>query len=239
MIKAVIFDVDGTLIDSVDFHAEAWQKALAEYGHDEEFQKVRQQIGKGGDMLLPVFLTEKQIDEYGEELEKRRSQIFKNEYLEKVKPFPKVRELFLRILEDGKKIALASSAPKDELEKNKKTADIADLIKAETSADDAERSKPNPDIFQAALGSLGDVSAEEAIVIGDTPYDAIAAGKIRLKTIGLLSGGFPESQLLETGCIRIYKDPADLLENYETSTLSDNEAKQETNSSRETLEARA
>jgi HAD superfamily hydrolase (TIGR01549 family) len=228
MIKAVLFDVDGTLIDSVDFHAKAWQRALSEFGHNEDFQKVRQQIGKGGDTLKPVFLTVKQIEEYGEELEKRRGEIFKAEYLEKIKPFPKVRDLFQRILQDGKKIALASSAPKDELEKNKNTAEIADLIKSETSADDAERSKPNPDIFQAALDNLENVSPEESIVVGDTPYDAIAAGKIKLKTIGLLSGGFPESQLLGAGCIKIYKDPADLLENYENSPLADNSESQNT-----------
>ena len=220
MIKAVILDVDGTLIDSVDAHAAAWQKALAEFGHFEDFQKIRHQIGKGGDTFLPVFLTRKQIEEYGKDLEKRRGEIYKNEYLPRVRAFPKVRELFHRILADGKKVALASSAPEGELEKNKEIADIADLVKTETSADDAEKSKPHPDIFQAALKSLDDIPPENVVVIGDTPYDAEAADKIKLKTIGFLSGGFSEEDLRKAGCIKIYKDAADLLENYETSPLS-------------------
>src|SRR6478672_966113 len=146
MIEAVIFDVDGTLIDTVDFHAEAWQKAFAEFGHQIDFQAIRSQIGKGGDTLMPEFLSEKQINEYGKKIEKRRGEIFKQEFMPQVKPFPKVRELFEKILSDGKKIALASSAKEEEVEEYKEIANISDLIKAETSTDDAEKSKPHPDI---------------------------------------------------------------------------------------------
>lgn len=220
MIKTVIFDIDGTLIDSVDFHAEAWQKALAEFGKEVDFQIVRNQIGKGGDTFLPVFLSAEEIEKFGKDLEERRGEIFKKEFLPKIKPFPKVREMFQRILDDEKEIALASSANEDEVEKYKEIANISDLIKIETSADDAERSKPHPDIFQATLKKLGNIPVENVIVIGDAPYDAQAAGKINLRTIGVLSGGFPESVLREAGCIEIYKDLAELLENYESSPLS-------------------
>ncbi len=221
MIEAVIFDVDGTLVDSVDFHARAWQKAFAEIGWDIEFAAIRNQIGKGGDQLLPVFFNEKEIEKFGKDLVDRRGDIFKNEYLSKVKAFPKVRELFQKILEDGKKIALASSAKEDELEKYKEIANISDLVRAETSVDDVERSKPCPDIFEAALKKLGDMSAEKVLVVGDTPYDAQAAGKINLRTIGFLCGGFPESSLRgEKGCIAIYDSPAELLEYYEDSPIS-------------------
>jgi HAD superfamily hydrolase (TIGR01549 family) len=226
MIKAVIFDVDGTLIDSVDFHALAWQKAFQEFGREEDFQKIRNQIGKGGDQLLPVFFSEEELEKIQEDLEKRRGEIFKGEYLQKIKPFPKVRELFQRILDVGKKIALASSAPKDELEIYKEIADVSDLIKAETSSGDVEKSKPHPDIFQAALEELRNIQAENAIAVGDTPYDAQAAGKIKLQTIGIFCGGFPEKWLREAGCIAIYKNPADLLANYEISPLS-NKSKSE------------
>src|SRR5687767_9227314 len=119
MIKVVIFDIDGTLIDSVDFHAEAWQKALEEFGHKVDFQSVRSQIGKGVDTFLPVFLSEQEIKKYGKDLEVRRGEIFKKQYLPQIKPFPKVRELFQKILDDVKKIALASSAKEDEVEKYK------------------------------------------------------------------------------------------------------------------------
>src|SRR2546421_13111144 len=128
MIEAVIFDIDGTLIDSVDFHATAWVKAFKKFGKDVKFYEARRQVGKGGDQYLPVFLTQKEIREFGKDLEEERGRIFKRNYMSKIKPFPKVRELFQKIQSDGKHIALASSAPEDELEKYKKIAHIADLI---------------------------------------------------------------------------------------------------------------
>ena len=219
MIKTVIFDVDGTLVDTVDMHAEAWQRALKEYGKDITFSAVRSQIGKGGDQLLPVFLSREELDEFGEELEKRRGEIFKEEYLPKTNAFPQVRELVERIQGDGKRVVLASSAKQDELEHFKKVTNIADLLEGETSADDAEKSKPEPDIFLAALKEAGNPEPREAIVVGDTPYDAIAAAKANLKTIGVLCGGFPEQSLKDAGCVAIYKDPADLLARYEESPI--------------------
>lgn len=219
MVRAVIFDVDGTLIDSVDLHAQAWQQALAHFGHDEPYEKVRHQIGKGGDQLMPVFLSEEELKEYGEELEKFRGELYRNEFMNRVAPFPRVRELFERLRTDGKQIALASSAPEPELKYYKELLNIDDLIEAKTSADDAERSKPFPDIFAAALGQLDGVSAEEAVVIGDTPYDALAAGKINMETIGVLCGGFSEEELLDAGCVAIYTSPADLLDHYDESVL--------------------
>lgn len=220
MIKAIIFDVDGTLIDSVDLHARAWQEALAHFGKQNPYEKVRYQIGKGGDQLMPVFLSEKEIEEFGKELEKYRGDLFKNEYMSRVKAFPAVRELFERIERDGKHIALASSATGDELKVYKKIANITDLVEEETSKDDADKSKPHPDIFEAALARLGDPPLEQTIVVGDTPYDAQAAGKAGLRTIGFLSGGFPEEDLRAAGCFIIYKDPADLLAHYDESPLA-------------------
>src|SRR5262249_16644609 len=146
-------------------------------------------------------------------------------YLPKVRPFPKVRELFERLLADGKRIALASSAKAEELEKYKEIAGIADLIHAETSSDGAERSKPHPDIFEAALARLKDIPPAEVVVVGDTPYDAQAAGKIGLRTVGVLCGGFPETELREAGCLAIYRDPADLLAHYDTSPLAGDEGR--------------
>ena len=219
MIKAVIFDIDGTLVDSVDLHAQAWKEAFKHFGKDIPYQQVRHQIGKGADQLLPVFFSKEELEECGEELEEYRSKIFKRDYLPRVRAFPMVRELFQKIKADGLRIALASSAKEEELEVYKKIAHIEDLVEEETSADDAERSKPHPDIFEAALKQLGDVSADEAVVIGDTPYDAEAAGKLRLRTIGVRCGGFPEEELLAAGAIAIYDDPADLLARYEETII--------------------
>ena len=220
MVKAVIFDVDGTLVNSVDLHARAWQEALAHFGKRVEYERVRYQIGKGGDQLMPVFLSEGELDEFGEELEKYRGEIFKRDYLPRVEGFPAVRELFERVRAEGLRIALASSAKADELKTYKKIADIEDLVEEETSADDAEKSKPHPDIFEAALERLDGVSPSEAFVVGDTPYDAEAAGKAGLKTIGLLGGGFPEADLRAAGCVRIYRDAAHLLAEYDSSPLA-------------------
>jgi HAD superfamily hydrolase (TIGR01509 family) len=220
MIRAVIFDIDGTLIDSVDAHAKAWQVVLSRYGYDVPFERVRSQIGKGGDKLMAEFLPREAVERLGEQIEKERLELFKREFLPRIRPFPGVRELFLRIKADGKRLALASSAKEEELEAYKRIAGIADLVEEETSSDDADRSKPDPDIFAAALARLK-LPASEAIAVGDTPYDAQAAGKLGLRTIGVLCGGWPEADLRDAGCVALYRDPADLLAHYDTSPLAD------------------
>ena len=130
-----------------------------------------------------------------------------------MKPFPKVRELFCKIVADGTRIALASSGSKDEISHYKKLARIEDLVAAETSADDVQRSKPYPDIFAVALSRLGTNKAK-TFVVGDTPYDAEAATKLGLETIGVRCGGFPKEELLRAGCFAIYRDPEELFLQY-------------------------
>ncbi len=214
---AAIFDIDGTLIDSVDLHTRAWQHAFRDFGFDIPYNDIRTQIGKGGDRLIPSLLRKDDVDRIGEKLDSYRGDLFKREYLLQIKPFDCVRELFQRLRDDGKRIVLASSAKGDELESYKRIANIGDLIEHETSSDDADSSKPAPDIFEAALHKLKDVDASEALVVGDTPYDVQAAVKIGLRTIGVLSGGFPEQDLRDAGCIAIYRDPADILSHYDES----------------------
>ncbi|HEX8163227.1 MAG TPA: HAD family hydrolase [Pyrinomonadaceae bacterium] len=220
MSRAVIFDVDGTLVDSVDLHARAWQEAFRKFGREVEFERVRHEIGKGGDQLMPVFFSAEELDKFGDEMEKHRGEIYKRAYLPHVRPFPKVRELFERIRRDGNRVALASSAKEDELGVYKDLANISDLVEEETSKDDVAKSKPHPDIFAAALARLGDATAARAVVVGDTPWDAKAAGKINLKTVGVLCGGFPEAELRAAGCVAVFRDPADLLARYEQTPFS-------------------
>ena len=220
MIKAVIFDVDGTLIDSVEDHAKAWVWAFARHGHDVPLDEMKGQIGKGADQLMPEYLSPEQLEKYGKQLEEDRQMFFKDEYYHNLRPFPMVRELFERIIADGKKIVLASSAKKDELEHYEELTNIQDLIGASTSADDAEKSKPHPDIFHAAISKIDGVEPDEMIVVGDTPWDALAAGKAGLKTVGVLCGGFSKEQLKEAGCVAIYETPADLLARYDESPLN-------------------
>ena len=219
MIEAVIFDIDGTIVDSVDLHAKAWQRAFEKFGKKILLEAIRSQIGKGADQLLPVYFSKQELEQFGEAIEIYRGELFKKEYLPKVKGFPKVRELFERIKQDKKQLALASSAKKDELKRYKEIAQIDDLIESETSSDNVERSKPCPDIFEAALKQLGNVTPDKVIVVGDTPYDAAAAAEANLKSIGLLCGGWTEPQLRRAGCIAVYRDPADLLARYEESPL--------------------
>ena len=182
MAEAIIFDIDGTLLDSVDLHAEAWQEAFRHFGREIPRGEIRSQIGKGGDQLLPVFLSKDELKAYGKELEEFRGRLFKEKYLPKVKPFPGVRELFLKVKENGQKVALASSAKADELKEFERIARIEDLVEVETSSADAKKSKPHPDIFQAALGRLSDhIRREEVVVVGDSPHDAEAncGGSVR------------------------------------------------------------
>ena len=219
MIEAVIFDIDGTLLDSVDLHGRAWQDAFAHYGYRVAYEDARRQIGKGGDQLMPLFVPEDELERIKKDLEQYRSDLFKTRYLPRVRPFTDVPELFRRILDDGKKIALASSAKGDELKVYKKLAGVEDLIHEETSSDDAERSKPHPDIFEAALEKLGNPDVSRVIVIGDTPYDIEAARKAGLATIGVTCGGWTEPELKQAGCVAVYRGPADLLAKYDASAL--------------------
>ena len=219
MPQAIIFDIDGTLVDSVDFHAESWARTFKHFGFDISKDEARFQIGKGGDQLVPHLVGEAAANEHGEEMAAWRADLFKREYLPKVRAFPDVPELFRHIRAQGQRIALASSAKGDELQVYKKIAGIADLVDEETSSDDAERSKPHPDIFTAALERLG-LPPDQVVVVGDTHYDAEAASKAGMGTIGMLCGGFPEDVLRDAGCVAIYRDPAALLAGYATSPLA-------------------
>jgi HAD superfamily hydrolase (TIGR01509 family) len=221
MPRAVIFDVDGTLVDSVDRHAQAWVETFAEFGYACDFAAVRHQIGKGGDQLMKEFLSPQQILRDGEAIEKARQRHFRTRYLPGVTAFPMVRELFQRLIADGKKVVLASSAIGEELAAYKRKAAIGDLIEEETSKDDVDRSKPHPDIFEAALAKLGEIPPSAALIVGDSPWDAIAGRRAGLRTIGLLCGGFGASELEKAGCAAVYRDPADLLKHYASSLLTE------------------
>lgn len=219
MPKAAIFDLDGTLLDSVDLHALAWHKAMKHYGHDVSFEEARGQIGKGGDKLIPHFLSEDAQRDHGKELEAWRSKRFKSEYLPLVRPFSAVPELLLRVKDAGVRIAVASSAKKDELENYLDIARIGDLIDVTTSSDDVEQSKPAPDIFEVVLKKLK-IEGPDAVAIGDTPYDAEAAVKAKIATIGVLCGGFTEDSLRQAGCVQVYPGPAALFAQFKESLLA-------------------
>jgi len=218
MIRAAIFDLDGTLVDSNEFHVLAWQETFRHFGKEIQIERLREQVGKGGDQYLPVFLNETEMRKFGEEADKLHGEIFKKKYLSQVKPFPKVRELFERLRADGKKIALASSGKDQEVRHYEKLLGIEGLVDCRTTSDDVLHSKPYADVFVAALNLLK-LPASEAVAVGDTPYDVEAAKKIELPITGVLCGGFSEDVLRGEGTVAIYRDPADLLEHYYQSPL--------------------
>ncbi len=218
MIKALLCDIDGTLVQSNWLHAEAWQAAFKELGIELEVEQLRRQIGKGGDELVPVFVPWWKQKCVQEPLEAYRKFVFQHDYLHKVQPLPMAREFLVRLKEAGVRPALASSASTEDLKIYKRIVQMEDLIEEESSADDANKSKPHPDIFQATLKRLG-LKPDEVLALGDTPYDAEAAGKAGVWTIGVESGGWTREELLEAGCVEVYKDVAELLENFDQSAL--------------------
>ena len=213
-LKAVIFDIDGTLIDSNDAHAESFVAAFKKFGVTVPFVELKWLIGMGADLILEKYLTKKEIEKFGAPLTEYRKQIFLGEYLPKLKVFPKMRGLLEKIKRDERRIALASSASDEELAKYHELLKIEDLLDEETSSDDAEKSKPAPDIFQAALRKLKDIEINEALVVGDTPYDAEAARKARLRIIGVKSGGWSRERLTDAGCLAVYENIGEIYENY-------------------------
>ncbi len=214
MLKAVIFDIDGTLLDSVDQHARAWDEAFAHFGHHFPLPDIRYQIGKGGDKLLETFLSPDAIEKEAKRIEKFRGDLFQKEFAGELKPFPKVRELFEAIRAKRLKTALATSAKQDEADRYLKMLGIKGLVDAVTTKNDVANSKPDPDVLVIARERLGKLEPQECVFIGDTPHDATAAGKDRMPMLAVLCGGFPERDLREAGAERIFRDPQDLLENW-------------------------
>ena len=220
-IRGVILDVDGTLVDSNDAHARAWVEALAQAGIPVEYEKVRRLIGMGGDKLMPEAAGLEEDSPVGKKIGESRSEIFKTKFLPRLKPFPQVEELLARMKDEGLRLVVASSAKEDELKELLKIAGATQFIEEKTSSSDADNSKPDPDIVQAALDELG-LERDEVIMIGDTPYDVEAAARAGIKTIAFRSGGWNDEGL--RGAIAVYDAAADLLARYRSSPLAKREA---------------
>lgn len=216
----VLFDVDGTLVDSNDFHAEAWQRTFAYFGCELPYARVRSQIGKGADNLMPALLSPDFLRANREKLETYRKELFAREYMDRIRPFPGVRALFERVRSAGLEIVLASSGTAEEVDHHLKLIGAEGLVRFATTADDAAHSKPQPDIFASALARLDGMPAGEAIVVGDSPYDMLAAGALGIDTIGFRCGGFADDVLVEAGCGELYDDASALLARFESSLLA-------------------
>jgi len=214
---AVLLDIDGTLVDSNDAHARAWEYALLHFGHDIAFEKLRGLIGKGGDKLLAEAVGIDAESPHGKQIDQLRGRTFMRDYLPRLRPFPKARELLLRLREDGLLLVVATSAKRSEMAALLEVCEASDVIHAHTSSDDAENSKPDPDILQAAL-QKAKVSASESSMLGDTPYDVEAARRCGMGTVAVRSGGWGDVAL--EGALAIYADVGDLLAHYEQSPFA-------------------
>lgn len=213
----VLLDVDGTLIDSNDAHAHAWHAAFREFGYALEYTQVRRLIGMGGDKLMPSAIGIEEESTEGEKIGKRRSEIFEERYLPAIQPFPRTADLLRRMDQAGYKLAVATSSGKAQLAALLRIAKAEPFLDAKTSADDAEHSKPDPDIIRVALHKTG-CSAKAVMMLGDTPYDIQAAAKAGIKTVALRCGGWNDTEL--DGALAIYDDPADLLKNFDHSPFA-------------------
>ena len=188
-LKSLILDIDGTLVDSNDAHTRSWLDAFEWYGKKFDYDVVRHQLGKGGDLLVPDLLNAKEMRKFGNDVKKLKGDIYKDQYLPRVKSFPNVKKTLELLRGRDVKLMLASSSTEDEVQYYTRLLGIEHLLEGTTSKSDAKLSKPSPEIFQAALDCAG-CDPEFTFVVGDTPYDILAAHRIALPIVAVLSGGF-------------------------------------------------
>ena len=212
-VRGVIFDVDGTLIDSNDAHARAWVDALHEAGFEVSFERIRDMIGMGGDKIIPDVTGFDPESPEAKALAERRGKIFKEQYLPHVKAFPDVRALFERMRRDGLELSIATSAKPDELESLLRIAGVADLISEKSSHKGDERSKPDPDIVDAAIRRSG-YDRAQLVMVGDTPYDVEASHRAGIPVIAFRCGGWPDDKL--RGAAQIYDGAWAMLADYKS-----------------------
>lgn len=214
-IASVIFDVDGTLIDSNDLHAKAWHRALSEAGHEREYSEVRAHIGMGGDKLVASLLGQEVEEREGDQLRDAQARQFErliDDPNEPKRAFSGVRELFEALRQRGLRLAIATSAERDKLEKLEAAygVELSKQVDEVVSSSAVEESKPAPDLVHAALKKLGE-KPERALMIGDTPYDAQACRAAGVACIGVRAGGWSDTLLTAAGALVTYADPLELL----------------------------
>lgn len=193
-LKAILLDIDGTLVDSNDKHTDCWVEAFAHFDKQVEWDVIRTQIGKGGDLLVPDMLDAREMRRFGKELKEFRGKLWEKRYMETVQPFPGVKDALHEMRGRGLRLAFASSSNPNEVEYYVSLLGAEDLLEGSTSKGDAKLSKPSPEIFEAALEQVG-TDAAATLVVGDTPYDVLAAHRAGLAVAALLCGGFPRDLL--------------------------------------------
>jgi HAD superfamily hydrolase (TIGR01509 family) len=207
LLKAVILDVDGTLVDTNYLHVEAWARAFRELGLSVPRAAIHRQIGKGSDKLLPEFVRDEGAAQRADEL---HSELY-GELERQGYPLPGARELLARLRQRGLALWLATSAKPEELERHLKVLEAEGAIAGIVSSQDVDESKPAADIFELARRRAG-CDADEAVVLGDTVWDVEAARRAGMQAIGVLTGGaYSRAELEAAGAIAVYDDCAALL----------------------------
>jgi HAD superfamily hydrolase (TIGR01509 family) len=214
----VLLDSDGTLVLSTDAHAKSFSEVLREAGYDVPFERVRPLIGMGGDKVLPILTGLDAESPEGKALSDRKKALFRSKYLPTLKPAPGAHALLERMLNEGLTLVIATSASGDEVDGILRQAELDGLVHSATSSSDANRSKPDPDIIQAALRSSG-LRPTQVIMLGDTPYDIEAAARAGVPTVALRCGGWWSEDDLG-GAVAVYQDPADMLRQYDLTPLA-------------------
>lgn len=210
---AVLFDVDGTLADTNYLHVTAWWEAFRDNGHTVPMSRLHRLIGMGSSKLVSELLGE--VDE---QIVDGHTEHYKAHW-DEIRPLPGAQEALRRVKKSGLAVVLASSASEEELTKLREVIDADDAIDHATSKDDAESSKPDPDIVEAALAA-GDWKPERCVLIGDTVWDVEAAGRAGLPCIGVLTGGISEAELRDAGAVEVYADLPALLKAYDDSVIA-------------------
>ncbi len=217
MARAALLDVDGTLIDSNYHHALAWYRAFRRSGIVLPLWRIHRHVGMGGDQLLPALLGEQLEEERGEEIRGARDEEY-GRLIGEVAPLEGSRELIAELKERGLTVVLASSSPQDEIDHYLELLDARELADAWTTDDDVEVTKPEPDLVVAALEKAG---TEDAIMVGDTPWDVEAARKAGLETICVITGGFSEQELRDAGAVAVFESVEELRQQLDTTPLID------------------
>lgn len=220
VVRGVLLDVDGTLVESNGAHAEAWQEALAEHDHLVPYDHIRPLIGMGGDQLVATLVPSLRGNEQAiQAIARAHERIFLAQYARYVQPQPGARELVEKLKQCGLELAIATSSHQQVLHALLTRADVTGLIEDKTTASQVQEAKPSPDVVQVALGELR-LPPSQAYLIGDTIYDVESGKRAGVGVIALLCGGTPREKLEEAGAIAIYASPEDLLAHYASSPLA-------------------
>ncbi|MDP7701655.1 HAD family hydrolase [Mycobacterium sp. TY815] len=214
---AVLFDIDGTLVDSNYLHIDAWQRAFGEVGIDVETWRIHRSIGMDGSTLVKS-LSDNAPEDTQKQLKELHSRYYR-EVASLLHPLPGARALLRRVADLGLKVVLATSAPDDELKLLRKVLDCDELVAAVTSSADVDTAKPKPDIIEVALDRAG-VTAERAVFVGDAIWDAEACARAKLSCIGVLSGGVSAAELQDAGAAQVFENAEKLLANIEQTRIA-------------------